>query len=112
VLVREQTLTAALQADDRSTLEAVLDRAFVLRGYPDVPREVWIKNAIDLCWGRTFQLDDFAVRRDGDLAIASFVLTFDQDPVTCQPATLRSLLTDVWARDGGEWRLLVGIRAA
>ena len=27
--------------------------------------------------------------------------------LTCMPAVLRSLITDVWARVGGEWRLLL-----
>jgi putative salt-induced outer membrane protein YdiY len=107
ILDSEALLASALQTDDRSTLERLLDPAFVLRGYPDVSREIWIRNAIDLCWGQTYSLDDFSVRRDGSLAIAGFVMTFDQDPVTCQPALLRSLITDVWTLDAGEWRLLV-----
>jgi putative salt-induced outer membrane protein YdiY len=45
------------------------------------------------------------VRGIDDTAVVSFELTFDQDPVTCQPATLRSLITDVWHRREGVWQL-------
>jgi putative salt-induced outer membrane protein YdiY len=107
ILARERRLGQALQANDRPTMEALLAPEYVLRGFPDVPRDRWIANAIDLCWGKTFELTDFDTRRDGDTIIASFIFTFDQDPVTCKPAVLRSLITDVWARAGGEWRLLL-----
>ena len=44
--------------------------------------------------------------------IVGFELTFYTDPVTCRPAVLRSLITDVWTRDGGEWRLQLRHAAA
>lgn len=106
ILEREQRLAQALQANDRPALEAILAPDYVLRGYPDIPRERWIANAIDLCWGKTFELSEFAAKQDGETIVASFIFTFDQDPATCQPAVLRSLITDVWTRrEDGEWRL-------
>jgi putative salt-induced outer membrane protein YdiY len=35
----------------------------------------------------------------------ALVLTTNQDPSTCEPATVRSLLTDVWRLVDGQWRL-------
>ena len=104
---REQALATALQANDRAGLEAILDADYVLRGAPDVSREEWLTRALGYCWGQTFSLDEFAAREESGTSIASFVMTFDQDPITCEPATRRSLITDVWIRRGPEWKLLV-----
>ena len=104
---REHALATALQANDRTSLEAILDTDFILRGTPDVSREEWIARAIAYCWGQTFILDEFTARDESGSPVASFVMTFDQDPITCEPATVRSLITDIWVRRGSEWRLLV-----
>jgi putative salt-induced outer membrane protein len=103
---RETALFQAIHDRDRDALDALLAPEYVLRGSPDVPREEWLKNAVAMCWGRA-AIADFHVRRHEATAVVSFVLTFDQDPATCQPALLRSLITDVWHERDGRWQLAV-----
>ena len=102
---REEAVTEALHGRDRRRLEQLLAPEFVLRGTPDLDREEWIHNAVTLCWGDRSRIDQLHVRQVGDVVIAGFELTFYTEPVTCRPAVLRSLITDVWTRDEGEWRL-------
>jgi putative salt-induced outer membrane protein len=102
----EEQLAAALTKKDRDAFERMLAPEFVLRGAPDVDRDTWIRNALGMCWGETYEITDFAVRgRTVDMAIVSLVLTTEVDPVTCEPAIIRSLLTDVWALQPDGWRL-------
>jgi putative salt-induced outer membrane protein YdiY len=103
----ERALFDALHGRDRAQLERLLADEFVLRGTPDIDRATWLQNATTLCWGDRSDLDAFRVRPYGEMAIASFELTFYVDPSTCRPAVLRSLVTDVWVRDTGGWRLHV-----
>jgi putative salt-induced outer membrane protein YdiY len=37
--------------------------------------------------------------------VASFILNFYRDPLTCRPTALRSLITDVWVRRDTGWKL-------
>jgi putative salt-induced outer membrane protein YdiY len=101
----ESALLAALHARDRTRLDALLASDFVLRGAPDVDRETWLRNATSLCWGDRSEITDFLVRSQGPFAIVSFVLTFFTDPFSCRPAVLRSVITDVWVRNAGGWKL-------
>jgi len=104
----EEQVARALTTKDAVALEQLLAADFVMRGAPDVARDTWLKNALTLCWGKQFEISDFAVSRaTGDLAIVTLLLTTQQDPVTCEPAIIRSLLTDVWIREAGAWRLAV-----
>ena len=75
--------------------------------------DAWIKNALTLCWGDRFEIADFSIaRQTADLAVVSLLLTTQSDPSTCEPAVIRSLLTDVWVRESGAWRLAVRHAAA
>ena len=104
--IAEQQLAAALTRKDAAALEQLLAPSFVLRASPDVPRGTWIENALTLCWGDTFEISDFSIVSETvDTAIVSLMLTTHRDPMTCQASTIRSLLTDVWIRMGGTWRL-------
>lgn len=104
----EHQLAAALTRKDAAALEQLLAPSFVLRGSPDVPRGTWIKNALTLCWGDTFEISDFSIVSEAvDNAVVSLVLTTHRDPMTCDTATIRSLLTDVWTRIDGTWRLML-----
>lgn len=103
----EERLFQAISAKDRATLDVLLADDFVLRGSPDVGRETWLSNAISLCWGDRFSIDQASVMEFEGGAVVAFVLTFFSDPMTCAPATLRSLVTDVWRREVGGWRLAV-----
>jgi putative salt-induced outer membrane protein YdiY len=103
----EQALVDAVQARDRERLEAILAPGYVLVGTPDIDRETWIRNALALCWGDRSDIDNFRTREREGVVIASFRLTFYTDPASCRPALLRSLVTDVWIRDAGGWRLHV-----
>jgi hypothetical protein len=94
--VLESGLAEALHGRDRVGLESVLAADYVLRGSPHIDRETWLQNAIKLCWGDRSDLDDLRVRRQGDVAIASFELTFYVDRATCRANVMRSLVTDVW----------------
>jgi N-acetylmuramoyl-L-alanine amidase/putative salt-induced outer membrane protein YdiY len=102
----EEQLALALTQKDAAAFDRLLASDFVLRGAPDVDRETWIKNAVGLCWGERFEISDVGVRsQTADTAIVSLVLTTFVDPVTCDPAIVRSLLTDVWTRQPDGWRL-------
>jgi putative salt-induced outer membrane protein len=104
--VAEQRLATALTRKDAAAFERLLAPDFVLRGAPDVARHTWMKNAVSMCWGDRFEISDFAVRSTTpDSALVSLVLTTYQDPVTCEPAVIRSLLTDLWGRSGDGWQL-------
>jgi putative salt-induced outer membrane protein YdiY len=105
--VLESSLVNALHARDRQRLEWLLAADYVLRGAPDIDRETWLQNAIRLCWGDRSDIDNFRVRRHGDVVIASFELTFYVDPGTCRAGVQRSLVTDVWIRESGLWKLKV-----
>lgn len=102
----EEQLAAALIAGDEAAFERLLLPSFVLRGSPDVPRATWVANALGRCWGTQADVSGFSViSRDGDAAVVGLVLTTNLNPDTCQPAVVRSLLTDVWRLDNGAWRL-------
>lgn len=101
----EQDLVDTLRTKARTDMERLLADTFLLRAAPDVDRDTWIQEALNRCWGDRFAIDEFTARIDGATAIASFVLTSYVNPETCEPATLRSLITDVWVRDGDVWRL-------
>jgi len=102
----EERFATALTKKDAAVFERLLAPDFVLRGAPDVARAAWLKNAVSMCWGERFEISDFAVRSTTTgSALVSLVLTTYQDPVTCEPAVIRSLLTDFWVRSGDGWRL-------
>jgi putative salt-induced outer membrane protein YdiY len=101
----EHELAATLRTKDRSEMERLLADTFVLRATPDVDREQWIREALARCWGTRFDIDGFTAHVEGPTAVTSFVLTSHVHPDTCEPATLRSLITDVWVREGETWRL-------
>jgi putative salt-induced outer membrane protein YdiY len=107
VLAYEQGLAYALNSRDRPHIETLLSDDFVLRGAPDVDRDTWIGNAMTYCWGDHWEFSNASVRLDADVAIASLVVTYFVDPLSCQPALVRSLITDVWIRTGEEWQLRV-----
>lgn len=102
----ETQLAAALVDKDPAGFARLLAPEFILRGSPDVPRDEWVKNALALCWGDKFEISDFSIAsQTADTAVVSLLLTTYRDPVTCEPAIVRSLMTDVWRREGGAWRL-------
>lgn len=104
----EERLAAALVSKDATAFEQLLAPEFVLRGAPDVPRALWIANAQKLCWGDRAGISDFRVLRWGDRrAVVALVLTTGRDPATCERATVRSLITDIWERRGGAWQLVL-----
>jgi hypothetical protein len=107
VLEAERALARAMHGRDAAALDALLDPAFVLRGSPDVGRDEWIANALTRCWGDRFDLNNLDARAAGDAIVASFEHAFYVDPITCEPARLASLVTDVWVEREGRWRLLV-----
>lgn len=105
----EDRLAAALTRKDHAVLERLLAPGFVLRGTPDIARDTWIENALTLCWGERYEISDFSIATaTADTAIVSLLLTTFRDPVTCDNAVVRSLLTDVWIRTDAEgWRLML-----
>lgn len=98
---------SALLADD---FTAVL--AFEGQQLDVLLREEWLKT-ITRSDVRRFTVDDTAVSLHGDVAIAT-VLWTDHAP----PSSTQLLVTDVWTRDGTEWKLRErytgrpGVRAA
>ena len=108
----EEALAKALHARSRSQLEPLLAPSFVLRSTPDIDRDTWLRNAVDLCWGDRSEMQNFQARTLNGVAVATFELTFYVDPTTCQPGVLRSLITDVWVRRADRWQLQVRHSAA
>ncbi len=106
LLALEERLATALTTKEAPVFEQLLAPGFVLRGAPDVSRDIWIANAARLCWGDRYELTDFRLIEDmGTSAVVSFVLTTFRDPETCDRAIIRSLVTDIWRRDEDTWRL-------
>jgi putative salt-induced outer membrane protein YdiY len=103
----EDLLISGLQSKDAARLGTLLADDYLLRGRPDIDRATWIRNAVTLCWGEKSEIEEFKAREVGGTIITSFILTMHQDPVTCKPATIRSLITDVWRKQNEEWRLAV-----
>ena len=102
----EARLAAALVAKDTAAFDRLLAEDFRLRGAPDVDRATWIRNARELCWGDRYELADVAVaRQEAATAIVTLVLTTFADPSTCEPALIRSAITDIWTRTADGWRL-------
>jgi putative salt-induced outer membrane protein YdiY len=96
-----------MHARDRAAIDRLLAPDYVLRSVPDVDRGTWIGNAMTLCWGDRSDIDGFRARVQEAVVVASFELTFYVDPLSCQRAVLKSLITDVWIRRPEGWRLLV-----
>jgi putative salt-induced outer membrane protein YdiY len=103
----EEALAKALHARSRSQLEPLLAPDFVLRSTPDIDRDTWLRNAVDLCWGDRSDMRNFQARSLNGVAVATFELTFYVDPTTCRPSALRSLVTDVWVRQADRWQLQI-----
>jgi len=104
----EERLAAALVAKDADAFQRLLAPDFVLRGTPDITRTTWIDNARKLCWGDRAGVSDFRLpQASTDRAVVTLVLTTSRDPVTCERATVRSLITDIWERRNGEWQLVL-----
>lgn len=107
IVALEQRLFRGIERRDRAAIDQLLADDFALRGNPDLDRETWLANAVALCWGPRWNLRALTVRELGDTQVASFVLHFYRDPLTCREAALQSLITDVWARRDGQWKLVV-----
>ncbi len=103
----EQLLASTLHTHDREAMERLLDDEFVMRSEPDVNRTTWIQNAVGHCWGDRFEISHFDAHLQESVAIATFELTLHVNPATCKPATIRSLITDVWVQRDDGWRLRV-----
>jgi putative salt-induced outer membrane protein YdiY len=107
IRAREAALATAMHARDAAGLDALLASDYVLRSVPDVDRTTWIRNAVTLCWGDRSDMDRFRTQRHDRVVVATFEMTFYQDPRTCRPAVLRSEITDVWVEHPDGWRLQV-----
>jgi putative salt-induced outer membrane protein YdiY len=101
----ELTIARGIHDKDRDLLDHLLSAEFVLRGNPDIDRDRWIRNAVELCWGDVSNIERFEVLPQGDAAVVTFLFTLYREPISCQAATIRSLITDVWVREAGDWRL-------
>jgi putative salt-induced outer membrane protein YdiY len=107
IRAKERALAGAIHTRNRLQLEQLLAPDYILRGAPDIDRATWLQNALTLCWGDRSDITAFRARRHDDVVVASFELTFYLDPGTCRPAVLRSLITDMWTRQGGDWQLQI-----
>jgi putative salt-induced outer membrane protein len=106
VRAAEERLGSALAARDAGAVQQLLAEDFVQRAAPDMARAAWIERALKLCWGDQVSIGDFrVVRLSPDGAVVTLVLTTSRDPVTCAPATMRTLLTDLWRREQDGWKL-------
>lgn len=104
----EERLAQALIGRDEAVFDQLLAPDFVLRSAPDVSRATWIENARRLCWGDAYDISDFRIiRSDGRSALVALVLATNRDPETCEPAVVRSLLTDLWERRDGAWQIVL-----
>jgi putative salt-induced outer membrane protein YdiY len=103
----EHALAMTLLTRDKAVMERLLDDEFVLRSEPDTSRTTWMQNAMTRCWGDRFEITGFTAQASEDIAVAAFELTLHVNPATCQPGTIRSLVTDVWVLRENGWRLRV-----
>ena len=107
IRAKEIALADAMHRRDAAGLERLLAPDYVLRSVPDVDRASWIHNALTLCWGNQSDMDGFRTQQLDGVVVATFEMTFYQDPSTCRPAVLRSEITDVWIEHSDGWHLLV-----
>jgi putative salt-induced outer membrane protein YdiY len=107
IRAKERALAEAIHTRNRLQLEQLLAPDYILRGAPDIDRASWLHNALTMCWGDRSDIDAFNVRQLDTVVVASFELTFYVDPGTCRTAVLRSLITDIWIRQGGDWQLQI-----
>ncbi|MEQ1911521.1 MAG: DUF481 domain-containing protein [Vicinamibacterales bacterium] len=107
IRAKEMALADAMHRRDKAGLERLLAPEYVLRNAPDVDRATWIRNALTLCWGTRLDMDRFRTQQHDGVVVATFEMTFYQDPATCRPAVLRSEITDVWVEHPDGWQLLV-----
>ena len=107
IRAQEDALAEAFHVRDRAAFERLLAPDYVLRGAPDIDREAWIRNALTLCWGSRSSIDRFHARQHDRVVVATFEMTFYQDPTTCQAALLRSVITDIWSREPEGWQLQI-----
>lgn len=105
IVALEQQIFRAIEEKNRPALDALLASDFVLRGEPDTDRETWLRDAVSLCWGPSWDVQKLTVREQADTQIATFILNFYRDPMTCRVAPMRSLITDIWIREEGRWKL-------
>jgi putative salt-induced outer membrane protein YdiY len=105
IRANEEALAAAMHRRDSARLDDLLATDYVLRSAPDVDRETWIRNALTMCWGDRSDMSGFRTRPHGLVVVATFEMTFYRNPTTCQPALLRSEITDIWIRQPDGWRL-------
>ncbi len=103
----ETALADAMHVRDAARLDLLLAPDYVLRSVPDVDRATWMRNAISLCWGGRSDIDRFRIQHHDRVVVATFEMTFYQDPTTCRPAVLRSEITDIWIQRPEGWRLQV-----
>lgn len=107
IVALEQQLFRAIEEKRRDRLEVLLAEDFVARGVPDVNRQTWLDDAVTLCWGPSWDVEQLTVRQLGETQVATFILNFYRDPLTCRPAPMRSLITDVWSVRDSRWQLLL-----
>jgi putative salt-induced outer membrane protein YdiY len=103
---QEALLIAAIAAKDRDALERFTWPDFVLRQEPPQGQDAWIDENLRLCGGGRTEVHSLDVDVYLDAAIASMSVTFHRDPA-CQPPSSRHLVTDIWTRRAGEWRLSI-----
>lgn len=103
----ETALADALRTRSAAGLERLLASDYVLRGAPDVDRTTWIRNAVTLCWGDRVDLARFRTQEHENVVVATFEMTFYQNPASCRPSAMRSEVTDVWVKQDDGWRLQV-----
>lgn len=94
----EQDLAGAVSSQDQATTDRLLSEDFEYRpsAHPGEPstRADWLADAS----ARGKGTDQLSVRDLGDVAVASFVMTRDDDS--------SSYVIDVWKKQGNEWQLI------
>ncbi len=109
IAAREQALVDALKAMDRPVLEDILAPEFRLvgirsTGSSDMPRAAWLEAAPEMNF-LAFWIDPPRVELFGDTALAG-VDGYWRIDLRGRRIDERFLLTDVWLRRDGGWRLL------
>lgn len=107
IIALEQRVFRAIEEKNREALEELLTADFVSRGVPDIDRAQWLSNAVSLCWGPSWDIQQLAVREQDGTQVATFIFNFYRDPLTCRAAPMRSLITDLWVRRDNRWQLML-----
>jgi ketosteroid isomerase-like protein len=107
IIASERAWMEAWQLRDRETCERILADDFVLTSARGnlVDRQQWLEGAMEAFACEAFVWDDILVRQYGDVAVVN-ARAHQKATVAGQDWSGLFLITDVWVKRDGEWRVV------